>query len=137
MLTGLDNLLTNPFLHLNNLFTYLPPIRHLENHGVTSLRNTSTCVREALKIGYCGPARSTYSLSLGSAHWGIVGPAFPALGPPEDCSSWRMKRRKIGGGMSARAEARTRKLGMTSLGAPLGGDLLEGGLHMTNGVPYV
>ena len=137
MQTGLDNLLTNPFLHLNNLFTYLPPIRHLENHGVTSLRNTSTCVREALKIGYCGPARSTYSLSLGSAHWGIVGPAFPALGPPEDCSSWRMERRKMGGKGGCACRSPDSEAGYDVVRSPLRGDLLEGGLHMTNGVPYV
>ena len=59
------------------------------------------------------------------------------LDPRRTAAAGEWKEEKWGGREGARAEARTRKLGMTSLGAPLGGDLLEGGLHMTNGVPYV
>ena len=104
---------------------------------MTSLRNTSTCVREALKIGYCGPARSTSSLS----HSGRpIGELLDRLSQPLDPGGLQQlenEKKKNWGRDECACRSPDSEAGYDVVRSPLRGDLLEGGLHMTNGVPYV
>lgn len=103
---------------------------------MTSLRNTSTCVREALKIGLLWSRQiDIFFIAFGSAYWGIVGPAFPALGPRRTAAAGEWKEEKLGeGGCACRSP--DSEAGYDVVRSPLGGRP-SGGLHMTNGVPYV